>query len=166
VIGDADAVTDAVAAALARFPDGVLVEEFVAGRDISIAFLEPRGVLSAVEYEFADPSAAVYDYELKNERSAEVEIRTPAKLTRGQSDALAEAASRVFAAFAVRDVARADFRLAEDGTLWFLEVNPLPSLEEGAGIYAAAALAGLGPDAVIGAIVDSALRRRREVAAP
>ena len=50
-------------------------------------------------------------------------------------------------------------RLGEDGSLWFLEVNPLPGLLEGAGIYGAAALKGLGPADVVGAVVESALRR-------
>jgi hypothetical protein len=43
--------------------------------------------------------------------------------------------------------------------LWFLEVNALPALLEGAGIYAAAAERGLSPAETVGAIVDSALRR-------
>ena len=59
----------------------------------------------------------------------------------------------------MRDLARADFRVGEDGSLWFLEVNPLPGLLEGAGIYEAAALKGLGPADVVGAVVESALRR-------
>jgi D-alanine-D-alanine ligase len=160
VVSDAQLVPEAVERALNRFPAGVIVEDFVAGRDISVAFLEPVGVLAAVEYEFADPKVSIYGYELKNERPEDVEVRAPARLELQQADELARAASTIFSAFSIRDVGRADFRLAEDGTLWFLEVNPLPSLEEGAGIYAAAALAGLDADGVIGAILDSAVRRR------
>jgi len=70
------------------------------------------------------------------------------------------AADTVFAALSVRDLGRADFRVGEDGAIWFLEVNPLPSLEEGAGLYAAAELLGLGPSGVIEAVVESARRRR------
>jgi D-alanine-D-alanine ligase len=146
-------------AALERFPEGVLVEEFVAGHDLSVALLEPYGVLAAVEYDFAD-SAAIYHYELKNERSDDVAVRAPARLTPEQEAELAASARAVLAACAVRDLARADFRLAEDGTLWFLEVNPLPALLEGAGIYEAAALEGLAPAEVVGAIVESARRRQ------
>ena len=160
VVSDAQLVAETVERALHRFPAGVLVEDFVAGRDISVAFLEPVGVLAAVEYEFADPTVSIYGYELKNERPEDVQVRAPARLELEQADELARAATTIFGAFSVRDVARADFRLAEDGKLWFLEVNPLPSLEEDAGIYAAAALAGLDADGVIGAILDSAVRRR------
>ena len=34
----------------------------------------------------------------------------------------------------LRDMGRVDFRLGEDGRIYFLEVNSLPSLEKGAGI--------------------------------
>jgi D-alanine-D-alanine ligase len=145
-------------AALERFPDGVLVEQFVPGRDVSVAYLEPYGALAAVEYEFAD-RAAFYHYELKNERPDDVNVRAPAALDPRQEAELAAAAGAVFDACSVRDFARADFRVAEDGMLWFLEVNALPALLEGAGIYAAAAERGLSPAETVGAIVDSALRR-------
>ena len=148
------------AAALESFPDGVLVEEFISGRDVTVAFLEPHGSLAGVEYDFADPEAVVYGYELKNLRSDEVAVRAPADLPPGVAAQLEAAADAVFAVLSVRDLGRADFRVREDGTVWFLEVNPLPSLEEGAGLYAAAELIGLEPTGVIGAVVESALRRR------
>ena len=42
---------------------------------------------------------------------------------------------------------------------YFLEINALPSLEPGAGIYAAAELEGLHFDGVIGSVIQSAARR-------
>ncbi len=160
VVHEARSLPDAVASELRRFPDGVLVEQFVVGRDLSVGFLGEHGVLAAVEYEFADASAQIYDFDLKN-HPEDVEVRAPARLTPAQAAELEAAAATAFAALRIRDLGRADFRLGDDGRLWFLEVNPLPSLEEGAGIYSAAALAGLAPDDVIGAIVESALRRNR-----
>jgi D-alanine-D-alanine ligase len=59
----------------------------------------------------------------------------------------------------VRDLGRIDLRLGEDGRLYFLEVNALPSLEPGAGIYAAAALEGLHADGVLAAVIQSATAR-------
>jgi len=156
---DAGEARKLAVAALERFPDGVLVEEFVPGRDVSVAFLEPFGVLAGVEYEFAD-NAAIYHYALKNERPDDVGVRAPASLAPEHEEDLAAAAAAVFGACSVRDFARADFRIADDGTPWFLEVNPLPSLVEGAGIHAAAELKGLAPEDVVGAVVDSAVRRR------
>jgi D-alanine-D-alanine ligase len=158
VVDDADEARRIAESALGRFPDGVLLEQFVPGRDVSVALLEPHGVLAGVEYEFAD-SARFYHYVLKNEPAADVAVRAPASLTPEQEAELAAAAGAVFEACSVRDLARADFRVGDDGALWFLEVNPLPALLEGAGIYEAAALKGLDPVDVVGAVVEGAVRR-------
>ena len=80
VVEDADEARRLAESALERFPDGVLVEQFVPGRDVSVAFLEPYGVLAGVEYEFAD-RAPFYHYVLKNERADDVAVRAPASLT-------------------------------------------------------------------------------------
>ena len=61
----------------------------------------------------------------------------------------------------IRDLGRIDLRLGDDGAIHFLEINALPSLEPGAGIYAAAALEGLHADAVLGAVIESATRALR-----
>ncbi|HME92553.1 MAG TPA: ATP-grasp domain-containing protein, partial [Myxococcaceae bacterium] len=70
-------------------------------------------------------------------------------------------AQKVFQILDCRDLGRIDFRLSADGVPYFLEINALPSLEPGAGIYAAAALEGLQFDGVISAIVNSAAKRYR-----
>ncbi len=46
-------------------------------------------------------------------------------------------------ALGIRDVGRIDFRVGEDGRIYLLEVNALPSLERGASLFAAAAREGL-----------------------
>jgi D-alanine-D-alanine ligase len=162
VVEDERRLREVVAAALAAFPAGVVVERFVPGRDVTVALLEGAGgALPAVDYAFpgSDDAGAIYDFRLKNEEWEEVSVRSPAALDGPQAREVQAFAAAAFAALECRDFARADFRLGEDGTVTFLELNALPSLEEGAGIYAAAAAAGLDEDAVIGAIVGTAARR-------
>ncbi|HZZ83589.1 MAG TPA: ATP-grasp domain-containing protein [Anaeromyxobacteraceae bacterium] len=158
-----------VGEALARYPSGVLVEEFVRGRDVTVPFLEAAarergGVLQPVEYVIDAALAggrrhAIYDYELKTRLDQAVSVRAPASLTRAQAQRVREQAELVFRVLGVRDLGRIDFRLGDDGQLHFLEVNALPSLEPGAGIYASAALEGLHSDAVLGAVIESAMAR-------
>lgn len=159
----------AVQRALRAYPAGVLVEEFIRGRDISVPFLEcaapeRHGVLQPVEYNI-DPQAArmrrhtIYDYELKGALSHLVEVRAPAKLTTEQALQITTAAQVAVRVLRIRDLGRLDFRLGEDGRLFFLEINALPSLESGSGMYIAARLEGLSEQAVIGAVVNSAARR-------
>jgi D-alanine-D-alanine ligase len=169
VVEDAGRLHQAVREALQRYPAGVLVEEFVVGRDVTVPFLEAAadgrgGVLEPVEY-VIDPRAsagrrhAIYDYALKTTLDEYVSVRAPARLSRDEGARLHEQAATVVRALGIRDLGRMDFRLGDDGRLHFLEVNALPSLQPGAGIYAAAALDGLQVDDVVDAVVGSAVRR-------
>jgi len=168
---DPEQARNKVAQALAKYPAGVLVEEFIAGRDLTVPFLgdlqnEFQGVLEPVEY-VIDPALRsgrkyeIYDYDLKSKHENAVTVRAPAEIDRGVSEQIRGDAQKVFQILDCRDLGRIDFRLSADGVPYFLEINALPSLEPGAGIYAAAALEGLQFDGVIDAIVSSAAKRYR-----
>ena len=169
VVEDPLRLHEVVAAALAKYPAGLLVEEFIVGRDVTVPFLEGAapergGVLQPVEYVIDTAIAgerrhAIYDYDLKTKLDRAVSVRAPAKLARAQKERIQEQASAVFRVLGVRDLGRIDFRVGEDGRVYFLEINALPSLEPGAGIYVAAALEGLHADGVLGAVIQSAVAR-------
>jgi D-alanine-D-alanine ligase len=151
--------------ALEQYPAGVIVEEFVEGADLTVPFIEgvgDEGVLQAVEY-VVDPSARskynIYDYRLKNRESSKVQVRCPPEAPRDVLGRVRAVSKTVARALGLRDVGRIDFRLGEDDRIYFLEVNALPSLEKGAGLFAAAAREGLSYEAALAAIVRSAARR-------
>lgn len=150
---------------LGDYKEGALVEEFIAGMDVTVPILmsvKPDGVLTPVEY-LIDASYerkyAIYDYRLKNELSHLVSVRCPAEIPRDVAARVRHLARLCARTLRLRDVARLDFRLSNEGRIYFLEANALPSLEPGASIFAAAALNGLDYAAVINAIVESAARR-------
>lgn len=157
--------------ALDRYPSGVLVEEFIVGRDLTVPFLESvdndfDGVLSPVEYVLDAATAqgrryAIYDYELKMRNDKSVTVRAPATITEDMADRVRKMARTVIKKLDCKDLGRVDFRLSDAGVPYFLEINALPSLEPGAGIYAAAALEGLHFDGVIDAIIQNAAKRYR-----
>lgn len=154
---------------LAKFPAGVLVEEYIPGKDLTVAFLEKaaaerEGVLTPVEYvideaELAKRRYRIYDYDLKSVHYNAVSVRCPAEFPPYVLERAQEMARKAYKALGVRDLGRVDFRVAEDGQVYFIEINALPSLEPGAGIYAAAALEGLHTDGVLGKVVESAAAR-------
>jgi D-alanine-D-alanine ligase len=158
-----------VAQALARYPAGILVEEFIGGTDITVPYLaavqnDHDGVLSPVEYDI-DPAAiagrkyAIYDYELKTKKESSVKVRAPAILAPKVAEEMRNMSKKIFQVLDCRDLGRIDFRLSDAGVPYFLEINALPSLEPGAGIYAAAAMEGVHLDGVVNAIIQSAARR-------
>ena len=155
--------------ALERYPAGILVEEYISGRDLTVPYLaavenEYDGVLAPVEY-VVDPALArqrryaIYDYALKTSEDRAVRVKAPAAIPPAIVDELRRTAQIVNQLTDCRDLGRIDFRLSDAGVPYFLEINALPSLEPGAGIYAAAALEGLHFDAVIGSVIQAAARR-------
>ncbi len=87
----------------------------------------------------------------------------PAKLEPGQQKALERAARECFIALGCRDVARIDFRMDEQGKIYFLECNPLPGLTPGwSDLVLIAKAAGMEYDALIAEILSGAFRRYKE----
>jgi D-alanine-D-alanine ligase len=166
---DLSEATAKIALSLQRYPAGVLVEEYIPGKDLTVPFLaavqnEFDGVLAPVEY-LVDPKLAagrkyqIYDYDLKTKFGDEVSVRAPAAIPRDVSDSIRRTAQEVFHILDCKDLGRIDFRLTDSGQAYFLEINELPSLEPGASIYASGALEGLHFDAVIDSILSSAAKR-------
>ncbi|MDY7228018.1 D-alanine--D-alanine ligase family protein [Hyalangium rubrum] len=164
-----DEVRAKVADALAKYPAGVLVEEFIGGKDLTVPFLaavdnDYDGVLTPVEY-VVDANATagrkyqIYDYDLKVKNYGAVSVRAPANISAKTAEDVRKMAQTIFRVLDCRDLGRIDFRLSDAGVPYFLEINALPSLEPGAGIYASAALEGLHLDGVIGSIIQSAAKR-------
>jgi len=162
------ALRSAVQRTLEQYPQGVLVEEFIPGIDITVPFVEgigPRdagGVLSPVEFlidQTARSKYNIYDYRLKNREADRVQMRCPAHLPRDVASRLRVLTRTVVRVLGLRDVARIDFRLGEDGRIYFLEVNALPALDPAASLFAATKREGLDFDATIAAILASAAVR-------
>ena len=161
-------------ALLAQFPDGILVEEYIAGRDIVVPYLEAaspatRGILEPAEYVYVtggDRRYAIFELDMKMRGFQDVHVRSPAHLEPGQRAEAIRASRLAVEVLGVRDLGRMDYRLGEDGELYFLEMNALPSLEPGASIYLSGQLAGLdGAAGVMRKVIESAVRRVPSLAA-
>jgi D-alanine-D-alanine ligase len=169
VVEDAAALRVKVAELLAQYPEGVLIEEYIEGHDIVVPFLEGAagehgGVLPPFGYTFSAEVEArdwrLYDFGLKNTDPGAVKLQAPAQLAPATALQLMRWSRRIYEKLGVRDMGRIDWRVDNSGRPYFLEVNALPSLEQGAGLYAAAALVELGsPEQVIASILTTATAR-------
>jgi len=167
VVEDRAALERRVAVELPRYPDGLLVEEYVVGRDVVVPWLEAAspatsGVLAPAEYVYrGDPRRyAIFELDMKQRGFHDVEVRSPARLDDAARAAVVDASRAAVEVLGVRDLGRMDFRVTDGGEAFFLEMNALPSLEPGASIHLSGALAGLdGVTGVVEAVVTSAVRR-------
>ncbi|NDG26853.1 MAG: ATP-grasp domain-containing protein, partial [Proteobacteria bacterium] len=151
---------------LKTFPQGILIERFIPGKDITVPFLAglgDGGVLEPLEYVFSSQTkvseTGIYDYALKNEMDDFVSVRCPAQMEETTRSQIISMMKRIIPALGVVDFARADFRVTPDGEAYFLEINALPSLQAGAGIFAATQLLGLTYEQTILKILDAATSR-------
>ena len=154
---------------LLHYPAGLIVEEFIVGRELSVPFLEayPGKVLEIVEHTFdmglLGSKYNVYDYDMKQggERARAVGVACPAELSHDERLAVVDLARRAFSGMNCPDLGRVDVRLREDGVPFFIELNPLPCLHPDASLMTAASAAGLSYRDALRLIIRSAARRHR-----
>lgn len=149
---------DDVPAALekaAQFGSQVLVEEFISGREVTVAVLQDQA-LPVIEIH---PSHAVYDYECKYTDGMS-EYTCPADLPEGVITRLQQDALTVFEILHHRDFSRMDFRLADDGTSYLLESNTLPGLTSTSLVPKAASAVGIEFGTLCTRLVEAAIDRQ------
>lgn len=119
----------------------VLAEEYIAGREFTVGLLgngQGLRVFPPMEIVFrknTDRDYRIYSYGVKQDYPNFVDYECPARLTRAQEAELTKTARRVYEALGCCDFARVDFRLSDDGRLYFIEINPLPGLAPGYSDY-------------------------------
>lgn len=154
IVSRAEELNAAVDEAL-RYGSCVLVEEFVAGRELTVGILDDD-TLPIVEIR---PKAGFYDYRNKYTQGA-TEYLCPAPLDGATEERVRAWALRSFEGLGCRDFARVDVRLSEDGGPMILEINTLPGMTQTSLFPKAAMAAGISFDQLCGRMIELALRRR------
>ena len=145
-----------------EFEQPVLVEQYIAGREINVGLLGNRPVetLPPAEIKFGRGGPKIYTMDDKKRTSGrEIEVACPARLPSELAGRAQEIALRAFRALGCYDCARVDMRLDKNANLYILEVNSLPSLGEHGSFVRAAAEVGLDFSGLINRLVDVATAR-------
>ena len=153
-----------VARLWADYGQAVLIEEFIAGDEVTVGVLgnDPPEVFGVMKISPKTPADHfVYSLEVKRDFRRLIDYECPAKLAPGLDQEVAEAALTVFDLLGCRDVARLDFRV-RDGVPYFLEINPLPGLNpESSDLVIMAGLLGVTHAELVGRIVAAAVARTK-----
>jgi D-alanine-D-alanine ligase len=131
--------------------DSVLVEAFVAGRELT-AGVVGRTALPIVE--IVAPGGE-YSYAAKYTKGASRYL-VPAPLPPSLASRCQATALRVFDALGCRHMGRVDMRLTPEGELVVLEMNSIPGFTETSLLPKAAAAAGIGFPALCARIMEMA----------
>lgn len=148
-----------------RYPVGVIVEEFLPGREFTVGLLGENRVrvLPPMEIIFrADLRNPIYTFDHKLNFNDEVRYDAPARVDAPLLKQIEKVAKGAFQALGCRDVARVDLRMDAQGVVNFIECNPLPGLApKWSDLCMIAQSAGMDYNALIGEILAPALRRFR-----
>ncbi|MGB8952659.1 MAG: ATP-grasp domain-containing protein [Candidatus Aminicenantales bacterium] len=156
---------------LKYFQQPALVEAFIDGREFNVAVIEnhePRA-LPVSEIEFREMPKGVphiCSYEAKWFEDHVLYKATPpvcpAKIDDSLRDRLQETALSVFQVMGCQDYARVDFRMAKDGQISILEVNPNPDISLNAGYARALKASGKEYKMFWEQMVANALKRKEK----
>jgi D-alanine-D-alanine ligase len=121
-----------------RHDDEVMIEQFIAGRELTVGILGDE----ALPVGEIIPKHEIYDYECKYTPGMALE-EFPAKLSAAEAGAVQQQALLAFRALKLSGYSRIDFRMTADGTFYCLEANTLPGMTVTSLIPQAAAAAGI-----------------------
>jgi D-alanine-D-alanine ligase len=142
-----------------KYDQPVLIEQYIEGREINIGLIgnNPPDTLPPVELIFGDTGPRIYTMEDKLRKSGrEITWECPAKLDDTTTNRAKDIAVRAFVTLGCYDCARVDMRLDENGNLYVLEINSLPSIGQHGSYTIAAANAGLDYSQLVCRLVDVA----------
>jgi D-alanine-D-alanine ligase len=168
-----DSLKEKVSRVASDYAQPALVEEFLCGREFTVALLGNHPditVLPIVEINyssFPEGASPIYSYEAKwvfDRRDAPLDVFVcPADIPETLAGEIRDIARRAFLALDVRDWCRIDVRLDSEGNPNVLELNPLPGIlpdpKDNSCFPKAARAAGIEFAALVRRVVAIALRR-------
>lgn len=162
-----------LSAMLDHYPEGVLIEEYVSGVDLTMTYLESHAPYLPAPIGYRHPADVgterypLYDHHLRQLEPDKIELVVGPELTPGITlDDVTRTTLQIVSALGLRDAGEIQLRVTPMGELYFLHANQMPRLDQAAPIYAAAKKLSCDVDDVIDAIVRSAERRHGEPSSP
>ena len=153
-------MTSMVRKLLAHYHQPVVVEEFIAGDEVTVGIVGNHllGIMRIVPKN--RDANFVYSLEAKRDWQHAVDYECPAQYEDKIIQHITYFSLQAFTALGCRDCARLDFRINAKGIPYFLECNPLPGLNPQAGdLPIMASLMGWSYQQLITSVLDSALER-------
>lgn len=150
---------------MSMYKQDMLVEEYIAGREFTVGILgngHDLKVFPPMEIVYIDKQNKynIYSYQVKKDYKKLIQYECPAKLDRETEATMLKVARRVYEALNCRDFARIDFRMSEEGQIYFIEINPLPGLAPGYSDFPMIAeFNGMDYDSLVREILRNALKR-------
>lgn len=139
-----------------------LIEEFISGQEFTVALIgnDQPEVLPVVQLKI-DGKLRLNDkfYTFARISSNRVEYICPAHISQDLKNKIASLALKTFNAVECCDFGRVDFRVDNEGNVYVLEINPLPSLSTEDVFPVVAKAVGISYNEIVVRILNSAMKR-------
>lgn len=135
-----------------------LVEEFIAGTELTVGVIGVGERLRALPVLELVPHNEFYDYEAKYTKGL-TDMIVPARISEEATAEAQRLAVEAHEATSCRGVSRVDMHLDAEGRLWITEINASPGMTETSDLPAAAEAAGMGYAELVVEILRSAVER-------
>lgn len=166
IAADAAQLHDLLTRQFGKYNEPLLAEEYIDGREFTVGILgngASARAFAPMEIAFRHNTSGdyrVYSFDVKQDYTKHVDYLCPAPVAPACAAQMQHTALCAFRALGCHDFTRVDFRLAPDGTLYFIEMNPLPGLAPGYSDYPMLAdFCGVGYRELVCSVLRAALTR-------
>jgi len=136
-----------------KYDDEVIIEQYIKGREFSVGVMDGKA-LPVIEIA---PLVGFYDYKNKYQAGSAVET-CPAEISEEKTKEMQGYAERAFKALRLKNYARMDFMMSEQGEIYCLEANTLPGMTPTSLLPQEAAAIGIDFGQLCEKIMEAALR--------
>ncbi len=146
-----------------RFDDRVVVEPFCDGKEFTIIVLQNRFrmpvaiIPTEIETDYSDHQ--VFDFRKKYLPTNQVRYHCPPRFDNETIEKIQVLAEQLFSILGLRDFARIDGWLLDDGNIWFSDINPISGMEQNSFLFQQSSQIGLSHKDLLRFIVKRAMER-------
>ena len=163
IVNSEEELREAADVIFREYEQPVLAERYIEGREINVGLIGNGSTLESfepAELHFGEGGPNIYtESDKKRTSGREITVSCPAELEPATIEKAKRIAVKAFNVLGCYDCARVDLRMDDEGELYVLEVNSLPSLGEHGSYVAAAEAAGLDFAALVNRLVEVASAR-------
>ncbi len=147
------------------YGEPMLIEEYITGREFTVGVIGNGGGISVFEpmeicYLSKERKNRIYNFRVKKDYKKYVTYKCLSDAGSALRGNLKDTAVKIYSALKCRDFSRIDFRVSDSGTVYFIEINPLPGLAPGYSDYPMlASLCGVDYRTLLLSVLNSSLSR-------
>ena len=138
-----------------KYEDRAIVEQYIKGREFSVGVMSGKA-LPVIEIA---PKCGFYDYKNKYQAGSTEEF-CPARLNEEDTLRMQKLAEKVFVALRLKNYARMDFMMSENGEIYCLEANTLPGMTPTSLLPQEARVVGMSFEQLCEKLLNQALEQR------